>query len=62
MGPLKRKIRSLWLREKVDRTATAKDKRIRSIKRTIRAWQEISADVVRRSFVKAIPKMSSATV
>jgi len=62
MGPLKRKIRSLWLREKVDRTATAKDKRIRSIKRTIRGWQEISADVVRRSFVKAIPKMSSATV
>jgi len=50
------------LRKKVDRTATAKDKRIRSIKRTIRAWQEISADVVRRSFVKAIPKMSSATV
>uniref|UniRef100_H3H5J6 DDE-1 domain-containing protein n=1 Tax=Phytophthora ramorum TaxID=164328 RepID=H3H5J6_PHYRM len=56
MGPLKKKLSAEWLRDKVSTTRTAKEKRIAAVLRTIRAWEDISAECVVRSFEKAIPK------
>ncbi|KAH9129887.1 hypothetical protein AeMF1_000050 [Aphanomyces euteiches] len=54
MGPLKRRLRYMLLFEKP--VFTAADKRMAMIKRTIKAWEEMSSDTVRSSFCKAIPK------
>ncbi|RHY14123.1 hypothetical protein DYB32_010874 [Aphanomyces invadans] len=56
MGPLKSKLRSKWLREAP--VVTAAEKRMAMIKRTIEAWDEMSSDLISRSFIKAIPKPS----
>ncbi|KAF0717935.1 Aste57867_1997 [Aphanomyces stellatus] len=53
MGPLKSTLRSLWLRETP--VVTAAEKRMKMIQRTIKAWDSISEETVRKSFVKALP-------
>ncbi|KAG9412615.1 hypothetical protein AC1031_015523 [Aphanomyces cochlioides] len=50
----KRRLRYMWLFEKP--VFTAADKRMAMIKRTIKAWEEMSSDMIRSSFCKAIPK------
>ncbi|OWY97695.1 hypothetical protein PHMEG_00031716 [Phytophthora megakarya] len=50
MWPLKKKLSAEWLREKVSKTRTAKQKRLGAIMHTIRACEDISAD-----FENAIP-------
>jgi hypothetical protein len=55
MGPFKSKLRRLWLHEEAKANMTAKEKRRATIDRAIKAWDEISADVVVRSFEKALP-------
>ena len=71
MGPLKRKIRSLWLREGLPRIGsangkkrktTAKEMRRLSIERTIKAWDQLSGDLVEGSFHRAIPQLTEAVV
>ncbi len=68
MGPLKAILCSKWLMESVDellddrgnirtdadRIRTAKEKRLATINRTVEAWNEITADVIQKSFVKAL--------
>ncbi|KAH9110184.1 hypothetical protein AeMF1_014940 [Aphanomyces euteiches] len=55
MGPLKARMRSLWLREKP--VTSAAEKRLAMIQRTIKAWDSLSEDVVMKSFFKAIPQV-----
>jgi hypothetical protein len=68
MGPFKSILRSRWLKESVhdvmdldgnlldeDVVRSAADKRLATINRAIDAWNEISADSIRKSFAKAIP-------
>ncbi|OWY90648.1 hypothetical protein PHMEG_00041139, partial [Phytophthora megakarya] len=55
IGPLKKKLSAEWLREKVSTTRTAKQKRRGVVMRTIRAWEDISAECVVKRFEKAIP-------
>ncbi|KAJ0392002.1 hypothetical protein P43SY_003546 [Pythium insidiosum] len=53
MGPLKSKLRALWLAEpKPAKTAAAKRRAM--IMRTIAAWDEITEDTVAKSFEKAL--------
>ncbi|KAF0739538.1 hypothetical protein Ae201684_004720 [Aphanomyces euteiches] len=54
MGPLKSKMQALWLRE--EPVTTAAEKRMNMIKRTIKAWESLSAETVRKSFTKALPR------
>jgi len=56
MGPFKQIIRRMWLSDK-SRPKTAEEKRKATIIRAIRAWNEISPDIVKSSFEKAIPKI-----
>ncbi|OWY98048.1 hypothetical protein PHMEG_00031287 [Phytophthora megakarya] len=56
MGSLKKTLSDEWLREKVFTTRTTKQKRLGVVVRTIRAWEDISAECVVKSFEKAIPK------
>lgn len=53
MGPLKAKLKALWLTEKATAT-TAKEKRIATIKRVIAAWESIEANTVTKAFNKAL--------
>jgi len=53
MGPFKQIIRGMWLTDK-NRPKTAEEKRKATI---MRAWDEISPDIVKSSFEKAIPKI-----
>ena len=46
----------MWLTDK-NRPKTAEEKRKATIMRAIRAWDEISPDIVKSSFEKAIPKI-----
>ncbi|RLN70846.1 hypothetical protein BBJ28_00017005 [Nothophytophthora sp. Chile5] len=63
MGPLKQKIRALWLLEESDRGVfTAQQKRIATIKRTIAAWEQLSEAVIIRAFEKALPRHSQVEV
>ncbi|KAF0729844.1 hypothetical protein Ae201684_012627 [Aphanomyces euteiches] len=55
IGPLKAKLRSLWLREKP--VTTAREKRMMMIKRTIKAWNSLTEEVVLKSFEKAVPRV-----
>jgi hypothetical protein len=55
MGPLKAKLRSLWLEECSFEHVSAAEKRVRMITRTIKVWDEISKETVRASFSKALP-------
>ncbi|KAH9102703.1 hypothetical protein LEN26_015480 [Aphanomyces euteiches] len=55
MGPFKQHFRDLWVLA-TDSAKTAKEKRISMIKRAIEAWDKISPEEVRNSFVKALPK------
>jgi len=57
MGPLKAKLRSLWLKETP--VASAEDKRRCMIRRVIDAWDDIKSTTIARSFEKALPKSSS---
>ena len=56
MGPFKQIIRRMWLTDK-NRPKTAEEKRKATIMRAIRAWDEISPDIVKSSLEKAIPKI-----
>ncbi|GMF60705.1 unnamed protein product [Phytophthora fragariaefolia] len=53
MGPLKAKLRSKF---RGIRGGTAKEKRLRAIRPTITAWEELEETTVIRSFEKAIPR------
>eukprot|EP00644_Phytophthora_capsici_P001163 jgi/Phyca11/129677/e_gw1.86.161.1 len=53
MGPLKAKLKALWLFENATAT-TAKEKRLATIKRTIAAWESIEAATVTSAFNKAL--------
>ncbi|POM75176.1 Hypothetical protein PHPALM_7757 [Phytophthora palmivora] len=53
MGPLKAKLKALWLFENTTAT-TAKEKRLTTIKRAISAWESIKADTVTCAFNKAL--------
>ncbi|GMF54287.1 unnamed protein product [Phytophthora fragariaefolia] len=53
MGPLKAKLKALWLLEKNTAT-TAKEKRLATIKRAISAWESIEAETVTKAFNKAL--------
>ena len=55
MGPLKAKMRNVWLSETFAAKIT-KGKRLVTINRAIQAWDEISDIVIRKSFQKAIPR------
>ncbi|OWY94716.1 hypothetical protein PHMEG_00035475 [Phytophthora megakarya] len=55
MGTLKKKLSAEMLREKMP-GLNAKQKRVGVVMRTIRAWEDISAESVVKSFEKAIPK------
>lgn len=55
MGPLKSKLRSLWLREEIE-MHTANEKRKGMILRTIAAWDSMKTETIAGSFRKAIPK------
>ncbi|RHY38650.1 hypothetical protein DYB30_011867 [Aphanomyces astaci] len=55
MGPLKAKLRSLWLQEKPVKSAA--EKRMKMIERTIKAWESLSESAVKRSFEKALPRV-----
>ncbi|KAE9240874.1 hypothetical protein PF002_g9542 [Phytophthora fragariae] len=62
MGPLKSKLKALWMLERPpplrdgEKRAmkTVKDKRLETIKRTIKAWDEIEPDTIIKSFNKAL--------
>jgi hypothetical protein len=58
MGPLKAKLRSLWLEECSFEHVSAAEKRVRTIARAIKVWDEISPETVRMSFTKALPTAS----
>ncbi|KAF0725744.1 hypothetical protein Ae201684P_009044 [Aphanomyces euteiches] len=55
MGPFKQHMRDLWVLSD-DNATTAKENRMVMIQRAIQAWEMISEDEVRASFVKALPK------
>jgi hypothetical protein len=55
MGPLKAKLRWLWLEECSFERVTAAEKRKRMMERTIAVWDSISIDTVRSAFAKALP-------
>ena len=55
MGPFKAKLRALWLAE-TDVHITAADKRRAKLLRAIKAWNEITPDVIRKSFIKVLRK------
>ncbi|OWZ15514.1 LOW QUALITY PROTEIN: hypothetical protein PHMEG_00010832 [Phytophthora megakarya] len=59
MGPLKK---MLMATRKKSTTRTAKQKRLGAVMRTIRAWEDIPAKYVVKSFEKAIPKESEVMV
>jgi len=56
MGLFKAKLRRLWLHEVPQPNMSAKDKRLATIKRAIKAWDEITPEAVKSSFAKAIPR------
>ena len=76
MGPLKAILRSKWLMESVDELLddrgnirtdadhirTANEKRLATINRTIEAWNEITDDMIQKSFGKALPRRSGALI
>ncbi|KUF98716.1 Dimodular nonribosomal peptide synthase [Phytophthora nicotianae] len=53
MGPLKAKLKALWLFESTTATS-AKEKRLATIKRAISAWESIAADTVTSAFNKTL--------
>ena len=55
MGSFKSKLQRLWLHKEAKANMTAKEKRRATIDRAIKAWDEITADAVVRSFKKALP-------
>ncbi|KAH9103376.1 hypothetical protein AeMF1_020279 [Aphanomyces euteiches] len=65
MGPFKSMLRREWVLEEIHRICqgtnsvvlTAREKRLASIKRVIRVWEAFDAEVVMKSFRKAIPKV-----
>lgn len=61
MGPLKAKLRAKWLTEK-EEAKTAAEKRAIMIKRTIKVWKELTPDLIRSSFTKAIPHLTEMTI
>ncbi|GMF39822.1 unnamed protein product [Phytophthora fragariaefolia] len=62
MGPLKAKLKALWMEERPPPLKegekrpkkTAKEKRLETIKRAIKAWESIDSTTVTRSFNKAL--------
>ncbi|RHY81967.1 hypothetical protein DYB26_016128 [Aphanomyces astaci] len=66
MAPLKRNLRNLWLFEEQilgddddPFSLTARQKRNAMVNRAISAWDMVSGDVIRQSFVKALPESSN---
>ncbi|KAH9095748.1 hypothetical protein LEN26_017741 [Aphanomyces euteiches] len=65
IGPFKSMLRREWVLEEIHRICqgtnsvvlTAREKRLASIKRVIRVWEAFDAEVVMKSFRKAIPKV-----
>ncbi|ETL48097.1 hypothetical protein L916_02252, partial [Phytophthora nicotianae] len=53
MGPLKAKLKALWLFESTTAT-TAKEQHLATIKCAISAWESIAADTVTSAFNKAL--------
>ncbi|KAG6941885.1 hypothetical protein JG687_00019383 [Phytophthora cactorum] len=53
MGPLKAKLKALWLVEKTTAT-TASKKRLATIKRTIKTWESIEPETITKVFNKAL--------
>ncbi|RHY17809.1 hypothetical protein DYB36_013148, partial [Aphanomyces astaci] len=60
MGPLKSKLRSMWLHEVP--VVTASEKRHAMILRTIAAWEAMPNTLVTRAFSKALPDVNVAVV
>ncbi|ETL47991.1 hypothetical protein L914_02370 [Phytophthora nicotianae] len=56
MGPLKAKLRSLWMEEK-GKAMTAHEKRVATIKRTIQAWESIKDTTIGQGLA-AMPSLS----
>ena len=56
MGPFKQIIGRMWLTDK-NQSKTAEEKRKATIMRAICAWDEISPNIVKPPFEKAIPKI-----
>ncbi|RHY39337.1 hypothetical protein DYB30_010406 [Aphanomyces astaci] len=57
MGPFKQHLRDLWVITQNTAT-TAKEKRIVMFERAIKAWDMITEEEVRASFVNALPKQA----
>jgi hypothetical protein len=52
MGPFKQMCRSEWLKE--EKVISASDKRLAMIKRTIKVWDAMKEETIRKSFEKAL--------
>ncbi|RQM24161.1 hypothetical protein B5M09_004156, partial [Aphanomyces astaci] len=60
MGPLKAMLKTAWLLEDDERNGdilTAQEKRLATVKRTIKIWDRISTDTIVKAFDKAIPSV-----
>ncbi|RHY05543.1 hypothetical protein DYB25_008885 [Aphanomyces astaci] len=60
MGPLKAMLKTAWLLEDDERNGdilTAQEKRLATVKRTIKVWDRISTDTIVKAFDKAIPSV-----
>lgn len=55
MAPVKRMLRSQWLLDDQPVVASAKEKRLCMVKRTIHVWEANFEETVRSSFTKAMP-------
>ncbi|RLO09983.1 hypothetical protein DYB28_003099 [Aphanomyces astaci] len=52
MGPFKQMYRSEWIKE--EKVFTAAEKRLAMIKRSIKVWDAMKEDTIRKSFEKAL--------
>ncbi|RHY22105.1 hypothetical protein DYB32_009613 [Aphanomyces invadans] len=52
MGPLKKMCRTEWIKE--EKLVTAAEKRLAMIKRSIKVWNDMKQETVRKSFEKAL--------
>ncbi|RHY19874.1 hypothetical protein DYB32_010156 [Aphanomyces invadans] len=52
MGPLKKLCRTEWIKE--EKVVTAAEKRLAMIKRSIKVWNDMKQEIVRKSFEKEL--------
>ncbi|RHY25651.1 hypothetical protein DYB32_008177 [Aphanomyces invadans] len=52
MGPFKKMCRTEWIKE--EKVVTAAEKRLATIKRSIKVWNDMKQETVRKSFEKAL--------